>query len=486
MRLRARLLVLSISTVAIIVAVLFTLHLDSLTHAWLDTAVDRSAIVGKQIQSLLTDRISNTPSAAGASLAQTKRSWSRTLATDQELYTMLVEQANVPSGAIVEINVIGEDGRILRSSIPTREGQASFVHESLVSVRDSGALARLMAIRTATTDYETRIPLGIDGQDKPVFEIQLLVSPVLLRDKVMPDLTSTVLVSLFALFAAAALAGVSAHMALLPVRRISRAIDTLSTGNPLGLNFPRQSSEDREVAAVEYKLSLLGEKMQGARRDAIGTLVRTVAHEIRNPLNAISLRLETLRMKIADDIPEAEGEIDLVSHEVQRLDRVVKTFLDLNQPLELELADFDPAELTRTTVETLRPQATQAGVELLFTGPLTSFTVRADRGLIGQAILNLIKNAIQAIDGGGTVKATVQLKDGSCQIAVTDNGPGMPASVRERIFEPYFTTKPTGSGIGLAFTKRAVDLHNGRIDVESAPGSGTTMALSIPAVRRTA
>ncbi len=94
---------------------------------------------------------------------------------------------------------------------------------------------------------------------------------------------------------------------------------------------------------MEYKLSLLGEQMQGARRDAdqmrsaIGSLTRGVAHEIKNPLNAISLRLETLRMKIAGEVPDAESDIDLVSNEVQRLDRVVRTFLDLNRPMELEI-----------------------------------------------------------------------------------------------------------------------------------------------------
>jgi signal transduction histidine kinase len=274
------------------------------------------------------------------------------------------------------------------------------------------------------------------------------------------------------------------------VRRIGRAIDTFSTGNPLGLSFrgpavSQGSDEDREVAAVEYKLSLLGEKMQGASRDAIGTLVRTVAHEIKNPLNAISLRLETLRMRLADEVPEAEGEIELVSREVHRLDRVVRTFLDLDQPMDLEIEEFDPLELAGTVLETLRPAAQRAGVEFGLTSPAAGFSVEADRGLIGQALVNIVTNATQAItSGGGTVRTSVSLVNGSCEISVTDNGPGMPADVRDKIFEPYFTTKPTGSGIGLAFTKRAMALHGGRITVESSVGTGTTMILAFPAVRR--
>jgi len=130
---------------------------------------------------------------------------------------------------------------------------------------------------------------------------------------------------------------------------------------------------------VEYKLSLLGEQMQGARRDAdqmrtaVGTLVRGVAHEIKNPLNAISLRLETLRMRITDEVPEAESEIDLVSNEVQRLDRVVRTFLDLNKPMELEIKEFDPGELAATVLEIIRPSATQANVKLELVKPPRPF-----------------------------------------------------------------------------------------------------------------
>jgi signal transduction histidine kinase len=484
MRLRTRLLVLSVSTVAAIVVVLFALHLDSLTRVWIDNAIERSNDKGKQIQSLIGLRIADAPASATSSLAQIKRTWNRIIAGDQGLADMLVEQAAVRSGAIIEINIIGEDGRVLLSSIPARQGQAAPSAESLASIRDS-VWARLSAITTSTTDYETRIPLGIPEQPK-IFEIQLLSSPELLQDNVKKGLYITALASLLALFAAAGLAVVSTQLALRPIRRIGRAIDTLAAGRPLGLSQPVESREDREVAAVEYKLSLLGEKMQGARRDAIGTLVRTVAHEIKNPLNAISLRLETLRLRIADEAPDAEPEVDLVSNEVQRLDRVVRTFLDLNQPMELDIREFDPSELTSSVLETMRPAATQAGVNLQLVRPPRGFTVQADRGLIEQGVLNIVTNAIQALDNGGLVKASVSMVNGVCEIAVADNGPGMPVNVREKIFEPFFTTKSTGSGIGLAFTKRAMELHRGGIDVESSPGSGTTITLSFPALRRQA
>lgn len=484
MRLRSRLLVLSVSTVAVIVTTLFALHVDSLTRAWLDAAVDRSNIAGKQIQALVMARITDTSAGEKGSLAQIKRAWNRAIASDQNLGTMLVEQAAATSGAIVEIDIIAEDGKVLRSSIPAREGQAAYARENLTSIRDSGPWGRLSAIVSSTTDYETRLPLGIQDQVKPVFEIQLLVSPILLRDKILPDLENTAIASLIGLLLAVGLAALSTHLALRPIRRIGQAIDTLAAGRPLGLPLRDQSGEDREVAAVEYKLSLLGEKMQGARRDAIGNLVRTVAHEIKNPLNAISLRLEALRARIAEEVPEAEPDVDLVSNEVHRLDRVVRTFLDLNQPMELEIREFDAVELAAGVLETMRPAATQAGVELQPVRASGAVAVRADRGLLEQAVLNLVNNAIQAMPAGGAVKTSVLgANGGMCEISVSDNGPGMPASVREKIFEPYFTTKASGSGIGLAFTKRSMDLHGGSISVESEPGAGTTMTLAFPITR---
>jgi signal transduction histidine kinase len=512
MKLRTRLLALSVSTVLVIVTALFALHLDSLTKIWLDSAVERSSVAGTLIQNEIVLHITDSSAnPGGASLAATKKNWNGIVARDRDLADMLVEQAAMRSGVIVEINVIGEDGTVIVSSVPSRQGQPAPVRPKLTSVRDSGFMGRLAAISTSRTDYESIVPIGIlgspgkedvPGQDKPVFQIQLLASPVLLRDKILPELRQTASVSLLALLAAVGLAAVSAHLALLPVRRIGKAIDTLSTGRPLGLTLPREDRDDREVAAVEYKLSLLGEQMQGARRDAdqmrtaIGSLARGVAHEIKNPLNAISLRLETLRMRIIDEVPEAESEIDLVSNEVHRLDRVVRTFLDLNRPLELEIGEFDPTELAATVLEIIRPAATEAKVELQLTRPGLPFLVQADRGLIEQGLLNIVNNAIQALGNESVngnlsgepaqpawVRTSVSLANGNCRIAVTDNGPGMLPDVQDRIFEPNFTTKTTGSGIGLAFTKRAMELHRGNIGVESAPGHGTTMTLTFPILR---
>jgi len=494
MTLRARLLWLWVAF-AVIAVVLFGFQINSLTNRSINEAMESSARTGRQVQLLLEQRITDDtaneptrqPATQEARLARTKQTWNRIVAGDRDLAAFLVAQPAERTGVVMEINIIGEDGKVIQSSIPSRQEQPAPSIPALKSIHDAGFFDRLVAINTSQTDYESRTTLGVPEQVKPIFEIQTIVSHALLRDKIIPDISSTASFSFFALLAAAVLAGVAAQRALSEVAQIGESVDTLRTGNPLGLSVRKV---DREVAAVEYKLSLLGQQIQGERRDAdqmrtdFGSLARGVAHEIKNPLNAIALRLETLRMRIADDIPEAEPEIDLVSNEVQRLDRVVRTFLDLNRPAELEIREFDPVEMASEVSETMRPAATQAGADLQLARPVMPFAVRADRGLIEQALLNVINNAIQAmrgIDGKRLVKIVVSLTAGNCEIAVIDNGPGMPVSVRDRIFEPYFTTKESGSGIGLALTKRAMELHRGRVIVESSPGHGTTMLLTFPA-----
>lgn len=491
MRLRARLLVLSVSTVAFIVTVLFALYLDSLTTIWLNNALDRNTAAGELIRKEISNRvIDKTIAQSDLTLTQTIKAWSRIVADDKELADMLVEQSTT-SGVIIEINVIDQFGRVIVSSNPARQGQDAPHREDLKSLLGAGFLGRLTAITASSTDYETRVSLGTDEQPK-VFDIQLLVSPVLLRDRIRPELVHIGEASLFALLAAVFLAIASSNFALRPVRRIGRAIDTLATGRPLGLMPPSRSQEDREIAAIEEKLGLLGEQMQGARRDAdqarsaIGKLVRGVAHEIRNPLNAISLRLEGLRMRVADEIPEAEADVELVNNEVHRLDRVVKTFLDLNRPLELDIKEFDPGELASQVLETMRPAADQVHIGLELVRPPRPFYVQADRGLIEQGLVNIVNNAIQALGNEnrahGFIRTSISTSNGNCEIAVADNGPGIPENVKERIFDPYFTTKSGGSGVGLAFTKRAMDFHHGKIIVNTVPGNGTTMVLSFPMV----
>ncbi|HVY94271.1 MAG TPA: hypothetical protein VHA14_16030, partial [Bryobacteraceae bacterium] len=207
MKLRARLLVLSISTVAVIVTVLFALHLDSLTRNWLDSALEHSNLAGQEIVKDIVDQISDAPPGEpGETPDQRKQTWVTIIADDKSLADAMVEQAAMRSVSIVEINILDENGRVINSSIPSRIGQDAPRRQNLQVVRDSGFFGRLRAIAGSRDDYQTRIPLGLMGAKepaRPVFQVQVLVSSILLWDKVRPELQSTAYVSIFALLAAA-------------------------------------------------------------------------------------------------------------------------------------------------------------------------------------------------------------------------------------------------------------------------------------------
>lgn len=220
-----------------------------------------------------------------------------------------------------------------------------------------------------------------------------------------------------------------------------------------------------------------------ARLEAINRLTGGVAHEIKNPLNSIAARLALLESIVAEQAPEAAPEIQVISEEIVRLDRVVRTFLDFTQPLQIRRDRVDIADLVRELAEFFGPDAANRGVAMQVQVPAGPLPVRGDRDLLKQALLNLVINGIEAMPGGGTMKLEADSADGVCRVRISDTGTGIPESMREKIFQLYFTTKKKGSGIGLATAYRTLQLHGGSIKVESQVGAGTTFELTLPVAR---
>lgn len=240
----------------------------------------------------------------------------------------------------------------------------------------------------------------------------------------------------------------------------------------LGTLVTLRDAESRREIGTHLDLS--------ARLAAISRLTGGVAHEIKNPLNSIALHLEMLRAKLEDEGRTAEPEIDVISNEITRLDRVVKTFLDFTRPLDLHPAEVDAAALTREIVRLVGPEATARDIEIVLDCDAAPVLLNADKDLLQQALLNVVINAVEAMRNGGRLEIGVKRVGGECTIRVTDQGGGIPEDVRDKIFNLYFTTKGKGSGIGLAMTFRVVQLHNGTIDFTSDAGKGTTFWLRLP------
>ena len=219
---------------------------------------------------------------------------------------------------------------------------------------------------------------------------------------------------------------------------------------------------------------------------ALGRLTSGVTHEVKNPLNAMRIHLELLRARLAQSgqptPPEIAENLDVIAHEIQRLDRVVQGFLRFVRPQDLRLAPIDVNAVLSDVARVARPEAARAGVEIVLEPGRGLPRVTADSGLIAQVGANLVSNAIQAMPNGGTlVVASRRAASGGAEIRVTDEGMGIPPENLEKIFRLYYTTKAGGSGIGLAMVYRIVQMHDGRVDIESTVGKGTTVTVTLPA-----
>jgi signal transduction histidine kinase len=213
----------------------------------------------------------------------------------------------------------------------------------------------------------------------------------------------------------------------------------------------------------------------------LGRITSGIAHEVKNPLNAMVIHLEILRSKLESG-GNPTAQIDILDSEIKRLDRVVQTFLNFTRPVEIDLAPVDVNTIVSEVVALASTEASDRGIVInphLSAEPLV---VKADGDLLKQALLNVIINGCQAMPEGGPLKiVTAKGSDGSARISITDRGVGIPEEARERIFNLYYTTKKGGSGIGLAQAFRAIQLHNGSISFGSSVGVGTTFEITLPA-----
>jgi signal transduction histidine kinase len=241
---------------------------------------------------------------------------------------------------------------------------------------------------------------------------------------------------------------------------------------------------DIESAAV------LGQELEVARRlAAIGRLTSGVGHEVKNPINAMVLHLELLRGKLVPGGTEAFGgaqrHVDILAGEMQRLDRVVQTLADFSRPMELHLREHDLRQVVGAVIELTAAEMQENGVQVVVDAPKEPMMARVDAELMRQALLNLLLNGMQAMPEGGGMVVRMRREHHFAVVEVIDEGEGIPPDLLPRIFELYFTTKPKGSGIGLAMTYRILQLQGGAMEVRSNadPNSverGTTFTFRMP------
>lgn len=216
---------------------------------------------------------------------------------------------------------------------------------------------------------------------------------------------------------------------------------------------------------------------------ALSKLTSGVAHEVKNPLNAIVIHLELLKSQVASQSPEqAARSLDVITQEIKRLDRVVRNFLNFNRPVDVKLEEEEIQPILQEVVALAQAEAQQRNVQISLQTAERLPKIRLDPDLMRQCLLNVVLNGCQAMPQGGNLRIATALRNGSLELSVQDEGVGIPPESREKIFNLYYTTKENGNGIGLATVFKVVQLHNGEIRVDSEVGKGSTFTLTFPAV----
>lgn len=330
-------------------------------------------------------------------------------------------------------------------------------------------------VRASETEDEIVLALGVDA---PAAYFERLAD---LRQSLMGYGALLALVVI-------AIAVVVAALITRPVRRLAAAAERIGKGD-LGTPIVRTSHDE---------LGFLADTMEDMRREIAARtekmqlMLSGIAHEVRNPLGGIKLFTGILRDEIEPG-DERRRHVDRIERELGYLETVVNEFLDYARRPAPELAEVDLGALLDDVIELVRPEAERAGVPLVLdvvnardgapdTRDAQPVRCRADAGQVRRAALNLVRNAVQASAGVAEpeVRVTVQPAGGQVVLAVHNRGAEIPAEVRARMFEPFFTTREKGTGLGLAFVREIVDDHGGALSVRSESGT-TVFEVRLPA-----
>ena len=262
-----------------------------------------------------------------------------------------------------------------------------------------------------------------------------------------------------------------------PARRVGLSVQVITeSGTRMGALVTFTDLESRERISTQLQVS--------ERLAQLGRITAGVAHEVKNPLNSMRLWLENLKESLpeGDELPQQA--VRVLDSEIDRLDTVVKRFLDFTRPPEMHQEETNLKDLLEEVLAVERPQMDKANVKVEARFAADVPPVLVDRQLLKQALMNLFVNAVDAMPGGGRLTVSLERRGEMADIEIEDTGRGIAPEHSQRIFQLFFTTKPGGSGIGLASAFRTVQLLNGSIDFKSEVGRGTTFRIELPLARQ--
>jgi signal transduction histidine kinase len=237
----------------------------------------------------------------------------------------------------------------------------------------------------------------------------------------------------------------------------------------------REVRRAREAEAAQARLAMMG------------TMAASVAHEIRNPLNSLGLTIEYLRRKATRDTSTSEqtksgidGELNMVQHEILRLDKIVRDFSDLSRPPQVSLQKQTVDQMIFRVIKLMEPVAARRKIDLSSHLDAQNVPLQIDEDRMEQVLINLVKNAIEATPEGGKVEIRCVASSKGLAIEIADTGRGISLEQQKTLFQPFSSSKPNGLGLGLFLAKRLVEAQRGTLDLRSIPRQGTTVSVQLP------
>lgn len=468
MKLNAKLILIMLSLLVLAVITLFSLNQFS-QMALVQEIQDSSQEISKAVQISIADLTSE---------AETSR------------LTGFFDGAR--QKGINEINIINSDGEIIDSTNPDKIGKIKDVKKLETGVKTAPRKAEGASI-LSQRPYDVVVPVIVGDEHLGYVQVNMLLDNIqnIQRSNFIKRLVATAMVFTVGI----AFTIYLARRYTAPIHRLAEDFKKVSAGD-LTVTFPVESKDEigELAAAFNEMVEKLREREALEKRlyeaehlSRVGQLASGIAHEIRNPLNYISLAIDHLRAEMNANCPERSAQMtdvaDKIREEVRRANYMVVNFMNYGRPLKVRKSQVDYRELLERTLPVVQAKLTEQGavVETQIEANLPPLWL--DPELMRNCITNFLTNGAQAMPAGGTITLGAVMdpeRDGWATLTFADQGVGIAEDDLEKIFQPYFTTKDLGIGLGLAITERIIKAHGGEITVASSPGNGTVFTVRLP------
>lgn len=393
---------------------------------------------------------------------------------------------------ISEISIISDSSEVIASSNPKKIGTMEKISEKKPGKKkDLIITARMGEESRKETQklYNVIMPVSIKGQNFGYIHINMVLDDYKMLQK--KNHLKRILSMLFAFSIGIILSLLIAEKYTEPIKKVAEASKRIAKGELVKIrNRNRKDEIGTLIESYNDMVEKLAEKEElqeklkkSEQLSIIGQLSSGIAHEIRNPLNFLSLSIGHIRERISEANIDGRDELikllDNITKEIYRVNELIHNFLLLGKPITLNREWISSEVIVYEALELLKDKV-RKGIDIKVVSEDNGQPLYCDREYMRLCLINLILNAIQAIDEEGSITIKYGREDSSCYITVTDTGRGITEEEMERIFEPYYSTKKLGVGLGLTITKRFIEEHGGSISVKSEIEKGTSITVRVP------